>query len=241
MTTAEAPKVFGSTEKLQKMKRKPRRGPPGVVCSSCHKLAGAEDEGRVDDLDVSVSGGTDSVEVSIDGASLILVSACCGMDFKRYDLSGNSKSQDHVCPKITERDDAAEAWREHCEDNDLQGVPYCATGCKLASDEEIAEVCCDTGGGLLERLLEIDEEIKSRDTDWTVDDQGDPEPYQRYQTHSRNRRTGKLTPIKRHRYAKSWRGFNLSVTVSHDLCGESETIEFGEGDAEAQSSSFEEA
>lgn len=225
MTTTEAP---------VKPKRKPRRGPPGVPCPSCGKIAGAEDEGKVESHEVSASGNPESVTVSLDDCTLTLTTACCSTDYKTYDLSGNEVSQDHECPVLAAVNEAEQAYNDHldtdhAEDSELQPDPC---------DTEGPGVDCEQGQKLWSEWKDKQQEIDTNGDEWTVEDEGEPEPYQRYQEKARIRKTGKEVSIKSSRYRKSWRGVTLTVGVRHDLCGETVEVEFNQGDAETESGAF---
>lgn len=223
-----------TTEAEPKPKRHRRQGPPNIPCPDCHKLAGAQDEGEVEDYEASVTGDIDSAEVSIDGGSLILSSACCGSQWKQYDLGSNgySKTLDHACPVAAERDALQQEWDEHIAEDgpcdSADDVP-----CKT-TDKGILIATCSAGSDIKERLDAVMERINSDAEEWEMEAEGDPEPYERRQTTARSRKTGKVTSIKNSSYAKTFRGFTVTVTVKHGLCGESEDLSFDEGDIEAQ-------
>lgn len=219
-------------------KRKPRRGPPGVPCPSCHKLAGAEDEGEVQYYSVTASGETDTVNVSVDG-NLMLKTACCSMDYKTYDLSGNEQDVTHECPKIAERDaldDEALAHTGTAPDEKYKpcvAEPPCGS-----SHSDYVNPLCVEGVRINTDSDDLEAQIANLGSSWTVNDEGDPQPYERAQRTARIRKTGKVVPIKRSRFVKTFRGFTTTVTVDHDLCGESVNVIFDEGDIEAPASSF---
>jgi hypothetical protein len=228
-----------TTTETPKPKRRPRRGPPGVKCSQCSKIAGAEDEGRVEGYSAEVSGDAEKATVNIT-AQLYLTTACCGVDFKLYDLEGEAE-QDHSCAKMAERNAAADAWEAHADD--------CDRRCDAPVGEAaVVDPDCQEGVRLKNALDDLQEAIDSEGEEWEVDDdgEGNAEPYQRSQTTTTVRRKTKAgvklitKPITNYRYAKRYRGFSTTVTIKHALCGETEEVEFGEGQIEEAAGSFQE-
>ena len=80
-----------TTEAPVKRKRPQRRGPPGVQCPGCNKLAGLEDP-EVESLEANVD--DDSVTISV---HIVRNSSCCGDEIKSADLEGTT-TVGHDCP-----------------------------------------------------------------------------------------------------------------------------------------------
>jgi hypothetical protein len=236
-----------TTTETPKPKRRPRRGPPGVKCGDCGKLAGAQDEGEIQDYSADVSGAMEGADITLD-ARLVLSTACCGSEFKSYDLTDNEFHVDHECPKAAELEAAEQAWNEHC-DRDGEGVPNCheARAGRDACTASGPGKECEDGQKLHRAVADLNAEIDDSGEDWEVEEDGenDAEPYQRSQTTTTVRRKTKAgvklitKPISNHRYAKSFLGFTTTITVKHALCGETEDQVIAEGDVELGAGDFE--
>lgn len=201
-------------------RRMVRRGPPGVRCPDCGKLAGNADEGEIESYQAEVDGSEGSVSVTIN-AELYMNTACCGSRFKMYTLEGTNEI-DHQCPKVEERDTAEQKYADHVE----------AGKCACTTDQPD----CDDGVALRDEAKELADSVENDGNDWTIDDDGesDASAYERSQATDRH---GK--PITSYRFRKSYRGITTTVSVQHGLCEETETVTFDEGDIEAGAGDFE--
>lgn len=204
-------------------KRPTRRvqGPPGVRCPSCNKIAGAADEGEVENYQPEVEGDAEQVTVSVT-AELYLTTACCGDQFKMYALEGDYQI-DHECETVARRDQAVADYNAHVE----------ANACGCTADQ--ADADCQTGTDLYDGRNALIERVDDDEADWEIEDEGDPEPYQRWQ--DTDPRTGRK--IANPRYQRSYRGITMEVVVKHALCEETETLSFGGQHIEAGAGDFE--
>jgi hypothetical protein len=201
------------------------QGPPGVPCPLCNKLAGALNEGEVEDYQVEVSGDQELATVSVTG-TLFLSTACCGEQFKSYSLEAEV-TIDHECDIISTLEADRAAWKRHLADD----------GRSCACTEDDPDKSCQHGGQLPAMIRDNEDALENSGDDWGVDGEGEPEPYQRYES-TRTSPTGKVSQINS-RYARSFRGFTVVVTVSHAACGNTEEVSFGEGAAELPAGAFE--
>lgn len=88
----------------------------------------------------------------------------------------------------------------------------------------------------IDEVIEHIAEHKENGEEYTLEVDVELESTERMQTHAVNRKTGKKTPIKNMRYAKSYYGYNAAITVKCS-CGEEFEGEYGNDE---QASAFEE-
>jgi hypothetical protein len=136
------------------------QGPPGVPCPLCNKLAGALNEGEVEDYQVEVSGDQELATVSVTG-TLFLSTACCGEQFKSYSLEAEV-TIDHECDIISTLEADRAAWKRHLADD----------GRSCACTEEDPDKSCQHGGQLPAMIRDNEDALENSGDDWGVDNEG---------------------------------------------------------------------